>query len=75
MSRIKSLIIQVEIDEVLKSHNCQANAKHRLLKGEKRLKVRNGRSWDHYCVCCANSILERDVAELQGLQRDLEVAR
>ena len=68
MARVKSLIIRVEIDEVQKAHNCQASAAHRLVRGDKRLKVRNGRSWDHYCVSCATVILERDIAELQQLR-------
>jgi hypothetical protein len=68
MARIKSLIIRAEIDEVQKAHNCQASAAHRLVMGDKRLKVRNGRSWDHYCVSCATVILERDIAELQALR-------
>ncbi len=71
MARVKSLIIRVEIDEVQKAHNCQANAAHRLVRGNKRLKVRNGRSWDHYCVACAAVILERDIAELQALRAQI----
>jgi hypothetical protein len=55
MARIKSLIAQVEIDTAGKAHNCQANARHRVQKGEIRLKVRNGRSWDHYCRDCAEN--------------------
>ncbi len=68
MARIKSLLIPVETDEALKAHNCQASARHRIERGEKRLKVRNGRSWDHYCARCATIIIERDVAELQALR-------
>lgn len=64
----KSLIIQVQIDRAGKSHNCQANSKHRVMMGEARLKVRNGRSWDHYCVECASNILARDIAKLTALQ-------
>jgi hypothetical protein len=68
------LIIRVEIDEVQKAHTCQGNAAHHLVRGEKRLKVRKGRSWDHYCVSCAIAILERDIAELQTLQRRFELS-
>ena len=57
----KSLVIRVEIDYALKANNCQANARHRLERGDKRLKVRNGRSWDHYCAECAVDILEREL--------------
>jgi hypothetical protein len=74
MGRIKSLLIRVEIDEAQKAHNCQANAAHRLVRGDKRLKVRNGRSWDHYCIPCAATILDRDLAELQELQRRVRPA-
>jgi hypothetical protein len=44
---IKSLVTHVEVDTAGKAHNCQAGAKHRIEKGDIRLKVRNGRSWDH----------------------------
>jgi hypothetical protein len=66
---IKSVVIQVEIDEVKKAHNCQANSRHRLEMGDKRLEVRNGRSWDHYCAACASVIIERDITELKSLQQ------
>ncbi len=69
MGRTKSLLIRVQIDEAQKAHNCQANASHRLVKGDKRLKVRNGRSWDHYCASCAAVMFERDIFELSELQR------
>jgi len=61
----------VEIDQAKKAHNCQANDRHRVEKGDTRLKVRNGRSWDHYCVACAKVILQRDIAELQGIDGQL----
>ena len=69
MPRIKSIVIRVEIDQAKKAHNCQANASHRIQGGDTRLNVRNGRSWDRYCVSCAKMIIERDIAELQELQR------
>jgi hypothetical protein len=69
MARIKSLIAQVQIDRVGKAHNCQANPRHRLEKGDMRLKVRNGRSWDHYCRACAELIIDRDIQKLTNLRR------
>ncbi len=69
MPRVKSILIRVEIDQAKKAHNCQANASHRIERGGTRLKVRHGRSWDPYCVPCAALIIERDIAELQDLQR------
>lgn len=65
---LKSLITRAEIDVALRAHNCQANAHHRVEKGDIRLKVRNGRSWDHYCRDCALSIIRRDIAKLTRLQ-------
>jgi hypothetical protein len=70
--RIKSVVIQTKIDLAKKSHNCQANENHRIRRGDTRLNVRNGRSWDRYCVSCAVTILERDVARLQELQREVQ---
>ena len=63
----KLKVAQSNLDQAKKAHNCQANARHRIERGDARLKVRNGRSWDHYCVACAKTILECDIAELQGL--------
>jgi hypothetical protein len=74
MARVKSLVTRVEVDEAKKAHNCQANAAHRIERGDRRLKVRNGRSWDHYCVSCAVVILERDITELQTLQRSFQLS-
>jgi len=71
MARIKSLVVRVQIDAAGKAHNCQANAAHRVEKGELRLKVRNGRSWNHYCRACAEIIIDRDIqklSELRGFQ-------
>jgi len=64
---IKSLIVQVGVDTAGKSHNCQANKKHRIAMGDIRLKVRNGRSWDHYCRACAETIIARDITKLTEL--------
>jgi hypothetical protein len=69
MARIKSLIEQVQIDRAGKAHNCQGNARHRVEKGDLRLKVRNGRSWDHYCRACAELIIHRDIQKLTNLRR------
>jgi len=68
MARIKSLVITVGVDTAGASHNCQANVDHRIQKGCVRLKVRNGRSWDHYCCACAKTIIARDIQKLNELQ-------
>ncbi len=67
---IRSLVIRVGVDQALRAHPCQGNDKHRIMRGDTRLKVRNGRSWDHYCVACATVIIQRAITKLQILQRD-----
>ncbi len=69
MAGIKSLVVHTEVDEAQRAHNCRRNAKHRIAKGERRLKVRNGRSWLHYCLSCATTILGRDIEKLKDLSR------
>jgi len=65
----KSLVVQVRVDTAGKAHNCQGNSKHRIERGDVRLKVRNGRSWDHYCRACAENIITRDLHKLSELMK------
>ena len=74
MPRTKSLRIRAEVDMAQRAHNCQGNARHRIERGRKRLKVRNGRSWDHYCLDCARKIVCRDIAALEALACKLNIA-
>ncbi len=68
MARIRSLLAQVQVDTAGRSHHCQANTRHRIEKGDVRLKVRNGRGWDHYCRICAETIIATDIRKLGTLQ-------
>lgn len=72
MGRLKSLVIKAELDTALKSHNCQANDNHRISKGESRLKVSNGRSYNYYCIMCAKHILATDIKKLQTLEKHID---
>ncbi|WP_265288702.1 hypothetical protein [Verminephrobacter eiseniae] len=71
---IKSLVVQVRVDVAGKAHNCQANSKHRIKKGDTRLKVRNSRGWNHYCCACAETIISKDILKLTELKK-LEVSQ
>ncbi len=71
MPRPKSILQRVVIDEARVAHNCQHNATHRLQRGDKRLKVWDGRSAENYCVSCALGIITRDIAKLQELAEQL----
>jgi hypothetical protein len=67
----KSVLVRVAVDEVLKAHNCQHNHRHRLERGQRRLKVQKERSPEHYCAQCALEIIERDIAKLQMVAQQL----
>lgn len=71
MPRPKSILQRVEIDQAQRAHNCQHNATHRIQAGEKRLKVWDGRSAEHYCTACALAIVARDSTRLQELHEQL----
>jgi len=78
MARVKSLVIRVAVDTALKSHDCQASGAHRINKGDVRLKVRNGRSWDHYCKTCAKAMIAQSIqklTELSHMQPTVDVAQ
>ena len=65
---MKSLVIRVEIDQAQRSHTCQTSKRHPISKGDLRLKVRNGRSWDHYCRTCAEKMITLDIEKLTKLK-------
>lgn len=71
MAKPKSLLPSVVVDEAKKAHNCQHNAAHRLELGDKRLRVRVRRTHEHFCSTCSLEIIERDIAKLQALAREL----
>ena len=71
MPRIKSLVTHFEVDVAQRAHDCQGNARHLIKRGDKRLKVRKGRSWDHYCIECAKRIIHGDIARLEALSREI----
>ena len=72
MPRPRSILQRVEVDETKKAHNCQHNRRHRLEKGDKRLKVWANRTAEHYCSACALQIIERDIAKLQAIVAHLQ---
>ena len=72
MPRPKSLIQgKVAIDVAKKAHNCQHISSHRIMRGDQRLKVPNGRSYDHYCVNCALKFIRADIVKLKSLISEL----
>lgn len=72
MPRPKSIIQRIEIDQAKKAHNCQHNQRHRVERGDRRLKVSSDRSAEYYCIACARGIIERDIATLRDLAVQLQ---
>ncbi len=70
MPRPKSILQRIEVDVALRAHDCQHNSRHRLQRGDKRLKLKQ--SSEHYCVACALAIIERDIAKLQEIAEQLQ---
>ncbi len=68
----KSLVKSAQITVVGAAHNCKANKRHRLKKGDIRLTVKEGQSTSHYCVCCGLKILDRSIKKLTSLQTDIK---
>ena len=67
----KSVLQNVCIDEAGKAHDCQHNNKHRLAKGDRRLRVKKDRTPEHFCAECALGIIDRDIKKLQLLAQQL----
>jgi hypothetical protein len=67
MARPKSFVASIEMDEAQRAHNCQHNAGHRILKGERRLKLKVERTSEHFCRDCAIKFLKADVEKLEAL--------
>lgn len=71
MARPRSLTLPLTVDVALKRHVCQNNSKHVVMKGDLRLKVSVGRSYEHYCVECARKFIKQTVGRLQELDTQL----
>ena len=71
MPRIRSIVARVELDRAKRAHNCQANARHRIERGDLRLNVRMGRGWDRYCIRCAQAIVGGGIARLESVALEL----
>jgi len=71
MAKPKSLLLRMEVDQAIRSHDCQHNAKHRLQPGDKRLKVTKDRTDEHFCVACALEMIDLASSKLQSIAAEL----
>lgn len=67
MGKARVLHSKLKVDEAGKSHRCQHNRNHIISKGDRRLKVTEGRTDEHYCLSCAARFLAGTIASLQEL--------
>ena len=74
MGKSKSFIKNISIDTAQRSHLCRHNKKHTIGTGDKRLKYKEGRAFQHFCVECAKESLRKDIALLNALLIELEKA-
>jgi hypothetical protein len=67
MGRPKSLIVTMEWTAAGRAHDCRNNKNHRLVKGDRRLTIKEDGDERHYCVACAKTFLASDIERLQDL--------
>jgi hypothetical protein len=73
VARARSLIQPLSVDVAIRTHRCEHSARHVINKGEKRLKVRVGRSYEHYCSACAEKFIALALAQLNEVLTQLDV--
>jgi predicted lipase len=74
MGKAKSFLKNISIDTAKVSHSCKHNKKHKISKGDKRLKLKEGQASQHFCIECAKESLKKDITELTTLLTELEKA-
>lgn len=67
----KSLVKNISIDKAVRSHSCHYNKKHIISRGNKRLKVVEGRKQSHYCVECAKKFINSSMEKLSTILSQL----
>ena len=72
MAKTKSFVSNISIDVVQRAHNCQHNSAHRLVKGDVRLKLKDGRAVEYFCAKCALESVSKDIQRLESIRKQLE---
>lgn len=73
MAKPKSFVKNISIENAKKAHNCQHNSKHRILAGDVRVKLKDGRTVEYFCVNCALDTIQRDITRLEEIKQYLEM--
>lgn len=73
--RTRSVLLGLEVRAAGRACNCHGNKRHRILKGEPRLVVKNpgpAAGEDGYCGTCARAMLTTAQNNLSGLHTALD---
>jgi hypothetical protein len=73
--RTRSVLLGLELRPAGRACNCHGNKRHRILKGEPRLVVKNAgpaAGEDGYCRACAQAMLNAAQDNLAGLYTALD---
>lgn len=67
----KALIKRISIDTAERAHRCRSNKNHLIARGDKRLKIIEGRAKMHYCIACAKKFIAIDTEKLNNIASQL----
>lgn len=73
--RTRSVLLSLELRPAGRACDCHGNKRHRILKGDPRLAVKNpgpAAGEDGYCGACAQAIIELAQDRLAALSTDLD---
>jgi hypothetical protein len=71
VAKPKTLIKGMLVNQALRAHNCQHSSDHRIIKGDYRLCVKNGRNTEYFCVNCAKAFLNKAKNDIVSLMNQL----
>lgn len=71
MPRPKSLLKTINITTAGKAHNCRANKSHKIVKGDKRLTIKEGQSVCNYCIDCGRHFVGLSMDKLKLLSEEI----
>ncbi|TCW29526.1 hypothetical protein [Christensenella hongkongensis] len=71
MAKIKSFLKSISVDICARKHSCQHNPKHTIYKDDKRLKLKDGRTQEYFCIECAVNSIDKDIEKLKAIKKEL----
>ncbi len=71
MAKFKSVVLRVTIETAGNSHNCQHDRRHRIMKGDTRLKVWSEDGKENFCAECGLAMLQEGIVRLTDFSQRL----